>query len=380
MAARAAKIQEEVSASAVFEVAALAKALRLMASVADRKNSIPVLNNIRIAVADGRASLIATNLDFWMTQDIPAVEGHDFEVTVPAHLTSGIVSNFDGGAQATLKLNNGKAVLQSGRSRYTLPTIPADDFPMVAIGDGAVQFRVPASVLARVIGQLAFAIPASDPRPQLNGLFLHVRDGKLAFAATDGHRVGYVEIAMPAGSEGLQGSILPKRAVDILAKLVEDAQGDIEMTFDGKKAQFRMPNGTVFLTRVLDAVYPDYRKPYGVASDKAMEAEADLLDGALARLLLMADAKHREVVMKLEGGLAVLSAAQAESGDGMEEVPVAYDGPAFRIVFNAAYFRDNLAALKGQGIRMDMGDDRTAAIIRGGQDDGPLYVLAPRFG
>ncbi|MGH6719503.1 MAG: DNA polymerase III subunit beta, partial [Alphaproteobacteria bacterium] len=224
-----------------IERAQLFKALNHVQSVVERRNTIPILSNVRLDGRDGRLELTATDMDLEVIESVDAHVGADGNTTASAHLAHDIVRKLPDGAEVALETSDDGArlALRCGRSRFALPCLPVDDFPVMTDADFDHEFALPAEVVRRLIDRTRFAISTEETRYYLNGIHLHARPepepAVLCAVATDGHRLARFETQLPDGAGAMPGVIVPRKAVLELRKLVEDVDGAVQVALGRTK-------------------------------------------------------------------------------------------------------------------------------------------------
>ena len=245
--------------------ATLIKALAHIQSVAEKRNTIPILANVMIEVSDGKLSLTATDMEIAVVEAMPAVTSRDGKTTAPAATLYEIVRKLPEGAEIELDFSGGDAPLglRAGRFATSLVTLPTDDFPSMTAGQLPHRFHLSALALRGLIDRTRFAISTEETRYYLNGIYLHVADGTegrvLRAVATDGHRLARVEEPLPEGAGSMPGVIVPRKTVAELRKLLEEATGDIACALSDTRIQFTV--GNVMLTsKLIDGTFPEYER------------------------------------------------------------------------------------------------------------------------
>ncbi|MCP5366289.1 MAG: DNA polymerase III subunit beta [Hyphomicrobiales bacterium] len=364
------------------ERAALLRALGHVQSVVERRNTIPILANVKMDAADGQLNLNATDMDLDIVEGLPADVGQAGAATVPAHTLYEIVRKLPEGAQVDLAVDGdgGQLVLRSGRSRFTLACLPVDEFPVMAGGELPNRFQVAAGELRGLIDRTRFAISTEETRYYLNGIYFHAaqRDGVdvLRAVATDGHRLASVEAPLPSGAEGMAGVIVPRKTVTELRKLIDETNDDIEIALSETKIRFSFGDG-VLTSKLIDGTFPDYERVIPVGNDKELEVDCRLLAEAVDRVSAISTEKSRAIKLTLSPNAMVLSANSPESGTAQEELEVTYGGGDLEIGFNARYLLDITHQIEGNVVRFAMADAASPTIIREAGETGSLYVLMP---
>ncbi len=313
--------------------ATLIKALAHIQSVAEKRNTIPILANALIAVKDGKLSLTATDMEIAVVEEVPAASSRDGATTVPAITLYEIVRKLSDGAEVELDFTGGDAqlALRAGRYATSLVTLPTDDFPSMTAGQLPHRFHLTALALRGLIDRTRFAISTEETRYYLNGIFLHAADGAdgrvLRAVATDGHRLARVEEPLPEGAGSMPGVIVPRKTVAELRKLLDEASGDVECALSDTRIQFTV--GNVQLTsKLIDGTFPEYERVIPRDNEKILRVGKKDFAEAVARVAAISNERSRPVKMTLARDLLTLSAASPEQGTATEELDgdrVTYD-------------------------------------------------------
>jgi len=368
-----------------IEHAQLFKALSHVQSVVERRNTIPILSNVRLEGRDGRLRLTATDMDLEVVEAVDAHVGVEGGTTAPAHLAHDIVRKLPDGAEVALETteDGGRLNLRCGRSRFALPCLPTDDFPVMADGDFSHEFALPVDVVRRLIDRTRFAISTEETRYYLNGIYLHAREQDqppvLCAVATDGHRLARFETELPDGASGMPGVIVPRKAVLELRKLIEAVDGAVQVALSRAKIRFVIDRVTL-TSKLIDGTFPDYERVIPTHNDKRMEVDGKLFSEAVDRVATISTERSRTVKLALDsdnGGRLRLSANSPDSGSATEELDVIYLGPAIEIGFNARYLLDMTEHANGARVEFTMADAAAPTLLRDLADPATLYVLMP---
>jgi DNA polymerase-3 subunit beta len=275
---------------------------------------------------------------------------------------------------------DGKMLVRAGRSRFTLPTLPRDDFPVIAEGDLPTSFELAAAELVQIIDKTRFAISTEETRYYLNGIFLHVADDDrpvLKAAATDGHRLARVTLDRPDGAEGMPDVIVPRKCIAELRKLL-DERGDSRVQVDLSASKIRFTLGSAILTsKLIDGTFPDYSRVIPTANDKLLKIDPRAFEQGVDRVATIATEKTRAVKMALEKDKITLSVTSPENGTAAEEVEGQYASDGFEIGFNARYLLDILSEIDGDVVELHLADSSAPTLIRENDKATALYVLMP---
>lgn len=370
---------------ATIERATLIRCLSHVQSVVERRNTIPILSNILIeASAGGAVKVMATDLDLQVVETMPAASVESpGSTTVSAHLLFDIARKLPDGSQVSLEVADNRMTVKAGRSRFQLPTLPKDDFPVIVEGDLPTSFEVPAKVLAELIDRTRFAISTEETRYYLNGIFLHVSDEDtpvLKAAATDGHRLARYTISRPDGADGMPDVIVPRKAVAELRKLLEEAMdGNVQVDLSASKIRFTLggEGGTVLTSKLIDGTFPDYSRVIPTGNDKLLRVDPKAFFAGVDRVATIATEKTRAVKMGLDADKVTLSVTSPDNGTATEELAAEYSSDGFEIGFNAGYLKDILSQIESDTVELHLADAGAPTLIRKDENSPALYVLMP---
>ncbi|WP_284125731.1 DNA polymerase III subunit beta [Parerythrobacter aestuarii] len=370
---------------ATIERATLLRCLSHVQSVVERRNTIPILSNILIEAGEGGAvKVMATDLDLQVVETMAAA-GVDAagSTTVSAHLLFDIARKLPDGSQVSLETADNRMTIKAGRSRFQLPTLPKDDFPVIVEGDLPTSFEIPAKVLAELIDRTRFAISTEETRYYLNGIFFHVSDEDepvLKAAATDGHRLARYTIARPDGADGMPDVIVPRKAVAELRKLLEERMdGNVQVDLSASKIRFTLggEGGTVLTSKLIDGTFPDYTRVIPTGNDKLLKVDPKSFFEGVDRVATIATEKTRAVKMGLDADKVTLSVTSPDNGTATEELAAEYSSDGFEIGFNAGYLKDILSQIDSDTVELHLADAGAPTLIRKDENSPALYVLMP---
>ncbi|WP_454683964.1 DNA polymerase III subunit beta [Ancylobacter moscoviensis] len=358
-------------------------ALQRAARAVERRNTIPILANLLLRAEAGAVSITATDLDVEVTQTVKAeIAAAGEPTTLPAHTLLEIVRKLPDGAQIGIEADNAKgtAVLRAGRSRFSLQTLPADEFPDLAEVAGGYALALPGATLADAIGRVEFAISTEETRYYLNGIFLH-RDpeggGRLRLVATDGHRLSLASLAVETPPQ-LPGVIVPRKAVAEIKKMAEAAdKADLHIDVSANRLTASLGDWR-FSTKLIDGTFPDYGRVIPADNDKLVTLQAEEMLAAVDRVGTVASERGRAVKCTFDTGRLALEVTNPDAGTAYEEVEAAYAGEPIEIGFNARYIVDLLnATAKAGEIEIALRDPGSPALIRRPDAKDALCVLMP---
>ncbi|MGN6549806.1 MAG: DNA polymerase III subunit beta [Pararhizobium sp.] len=360
----------------------LLKSLNHVHRVVERRNTIPILSNVLLNAEGASLLMKATDLDLEMTEATAAEVDQAGATTVPAHLLYDIVRKLPDGAEVMLATNaeNTAMSVTSGRSRFSLQCLPQSDFPDLTAGDFSHSFQLPASQLKMLIDRTQFAISTEETRYYLNGIFFHTIESKgelkLRGVATDGHRLARADVDAPAGSEGMPGSIVPRKTVGELQKLLDDPEATV--TVELSDAKLRVTIGNVVMTsKLIDGTFPDYQRVIPTANDKQMTIDCETFARAVDRVSTISSERGRAVKLSITDGQLTLTVNNPDSGTATEEMPIGYESDPLEIGFNARYLLDITTQLSGSDAVFMLADPGSPTLVHDMAADDALYVLMP---
>ncbi len=360
----------------------LLKSLGHVHRVVERRNTYPILANVLLKAQDGQLDLRATDLDIEVTEAVPAMVGQAGTTTVPAHTLYEIVRKLADGAEVRLETEGGEQLLvTSGRSRFHLACLSPDSFPDLKSGTFSHSFTLPAPVLRELIERTQFAISNEETRYYLNGIYIHVLEingePTLRAVATDGHRMARAEAAAPEGAQGMPGIIVPKKTVSEVQKLLDGAEGEVEVEISDTKIRFKL--GTVvLLSKLIEGTFPDYERVTPKHNDKQMNVDKASFARAVDLVSTIAsDRGGKAVKLSMHEGQLELSVTNPDHGTASEELAVEFEPESFEIGFNARYLLDIIGQIRSENAVFLFNDAGSPTLVREDGEAKALYVLMP---
>ena len=364
--------------------ATLLKALAHVQSVVEKRNTIPILANVMIAVRDGRLTLTATDMEIAIVEEIAATTSRNGAATAPAATLYEIVRKLPEGAEVELEHGGGDAqlALRSGRYATSLVVLPTDDFPSMTAGTLPHRFSLSALALRGLIDRTRFAISTEETRYYLNGIYLHAAESDgtkvLRAVATDGHRLARVEEPLPDGAGAMPGVIIPRKTVAELRKLLDEVSGEVRIDLSDTRIQFRV-DAITLTSKLIDGTFPEYERVIPRDNDKVLRVGKKDFADAVARVAAISSERSRPVKLSLARDLLVLSASSPEQGTATEELDadhVKYESGPLEIGFQARYLNDITDQIAGD-VEFRFSDGAAPTVVRDAADASALYVLMP---
>ncbi|MBM3927107.1 MAG: DNA polymerase III subunit beta [Sphingomonadales bacterium] len=363
----------------------LRAALKGATDVVEARNTIPVLSNLKLTAAHGRLTIEGTDLDLWVVRHLDVdqdVGTPEFCTTISASTLKAIVAKLPADDIVTLTLRDaGRVTVASGRARFTLPTLPVEDFPSLTGPEMPHRFEMPAMTMVSAIAASRFAASTEETRYYLGGLFVHaptLDDGQvLRIAATDGHRLARVTLPLPDGAGSISDAIIPTKAVKLIESLLDGHEGNFEMALGAARVAFDLGDITV-TAKLIDGSFPDYTRVIPSGNDKTASIARAALVSATERVRTLASEKTSAIKLAFERDKVTLSVASPENGTATEEVPCDFDGAPIEIGFNARYLIEVVGHVQGETVELVMAEPAAPTIVRDVNDAAPvLYVLMP---
>lgn len=367
-----------------IERASLLTALAHTQSVVERRNTIPILSNILLEAQDEMLQLTATDLDIAVVEQVEANVILPGSTTIPAHTLYDIVRKLPDGAQVEIALGEQvgepRVSLTAGRSSFLLPSLPKEDFPLMAEDDLGSSFRLSTELLQSIVDKTRFAVSTEETRYYLNGIYLHIAEvagrNVLRAVATDGHRLAQVNASLPDGASGMPNVIIPRKAIMELRKLMDEGGGDVEISLSDSKIRFKT-SGSVLTSKLIDGTFPDYQRVIPEDNEKIMSVDAKVFANAIDRVATISTEKSRAVKVTLAKGRATIAANSPDNASASEEVAVSYDADDIEIGFNSRYLLDIVSQIDGDIANFAFADSVSPTVIRDDSNADALYVLMP---
>jgi DNA polymerase-3 subunit beta len=366
----------------IIERATLLKTLSHAQSIVEKRNTIPVLSNVRIEVMPDSISFKATDMDTEITEITDAKIVETGATTAPAHMLYDIVRKLNDGSEVEIAFpdEKGQLSIASGRSKFSLPTIAVEDFPVISGDELPINFKMASEDLKDVIDRTQFAASTEETRYYLNGLYIHAKtEGEtkvLRVVATDGHRLACVEAPLPQGAEKMQGVIIPRKTVAEIRKLLDDSDvQSVDLSLSENKIRFGLKDVTL-TSKLIDGTYPDYERVIPTGNDKILELSAKELSTAVDRVSVVAE-RTRAIKLITSKNHLVITTSSPDLGSALEELEASYEADALEVGYNFRYLLDILAEIKGDNVQMTFSDGSSPSIVRDTADSSAIYVLMP---
>jgi DNA polymerase III subunit beta len=352
--------------------------LQAVTGIIERRHTLPILSNVLLSRTDTHMEFVATDIEVEITAGV-AVEGpaEIKKTTVGARKLLDILRALPEGAEVALVLQDKRLQVKSGKSRFNLQTLPAEDFPRLAVAEAAgTRFTVSQKLLRSLLGLVQYAMAQQDIRYYLNGLLMIIEDGQLKLVATDGHRLAFA--SREAGKKDLprQEVILPRKTIIELAKLLEDSDEPVAVDLSATQAKFTFGK-VVLISKLIDGKFPDYGRVIPQGQPKKLKLDRVVLLQALQRAAILTSEKFRGVRWVLADGSLKISCSNTEQEEAQEELDVAYKGDGLDVGFNVSYLVDVLNNLDVSEVECGLGDANSSALFTVPGRGDFKYVVMP---
>ena len=356
---------------------AMLKPLNLVAGVVERRQTLPILANVLLVLEGDRLALTGTDLEVELVGRVKlASAGDDGEVTVPARKLVDICKSLPEGSDIQFSVKDSKVTVKCGRSRFTLSTLPAREFPNVEDSMGTHQFTIKQGQLKRLIDRTGFAMAQQDVRYYLNGMLWELKGKQLRVVATDGHRLAMCTLPEKIDASDDTQVILPRKGVLELARLLMEEEADIAIVIGSNHIRATTDEFT-FTSKLVDGKFPDYQRVLPRSPDKIVLGSRLELRQAFTRTAILSNEKYRGVRLKLTDGSLDIVANNPEQEEAEEAVPVEYQGDSLEVGFNVSYLLDVLGVLSGERIKLSLSDPNSSALLEESDSGDSLYVVMP---
>ncbi|MCG7599622.1 DNA polymerase III subunit beta [Halomonas sp. McH1-25] len=356
---------------------ALLRPLTLVAGVVERRQTLPVLSNVLLEVRDSQLSLTGTDLEVELIgRTEPNTVDEPGSATVPARKLMDICKSLPDQSEINFSLEEGRAVLRAGRSRFTLSTLPVAEFPNIEDGQSTQELSLPRGTLKHLIDSTAFAMAQQDVRYYLNGMLLELGHHIVRTVATDGHRLAVCSRSADIDIDPVQKLIVPRKGILELARLLDNSDEPVNLTLGANHVRAHTGEFT-FTSKLVDGKFPDYERVIPRGGDKVFIAERAELRQVLSRTSILSNEKYRGVRLNLDAANLRVMANNPEQEEAEENVSIEYDGAAMEIGFNVGYLIDVLNALGEDRVQMTLSDPNSSAIMEEPGGGDTLYVVMP---
>ncbi len=366
----------------------LSYSLNFASSIVEKRNIVSELSNVKLVAYNGTLEIGATDLDLYLKQTIGADIKQEGQSTVSTQILSEIVRKIPD-KEIILKQETGSEYLQiiTNSCKFELLTLPAINFPEMEDLDTEVSLKVSCAEFARIIEYSCFSMSNEETRYNLNGIYLHVKNGEFASAATDAHRfsIAVSNIATIANDFGV---IIPKKTVTELLKIVKDTKNihsDLLVTLGTNKVKFAC-NNLILISKLIDGSFPEYQSFIPTSNESKLVINTKLLANAIDRVATVTVDKFRAIKLVLNNSYLKVTATGESKGIASENIAFSKDnkesycifsGNDITIGFNPRYIMDVLGALKEEQVQIYLSDTSSPVLIKTTENPKDNFVVMP---
>jgi DNA polymerase-3 subunit beta len=349
--------------------------LQAVIGVVERRQTMPVLANVLLGVRSGQLAITATDLEVELVAATEVQVQQAGDITVPGRKFLDILRALPERVPVALGLEGEKVVIKAGRSRFSLVTLPAAEFPVIDDINSQQTVQIPRKELLRLLEKTHFSMAQQDVRYYLNGMLLEIDGLSLRAVATDGHRLALCETALTAKAKIAQQVIVPRKGVlELQRVLTAEGTADVAIGTNHVRAQI----GDVrFTSKLIDGRFPEYSRVIPAAAPSAIRADRDVLRQALQRTAILSNEKYRGIRITVKKNMLTVQAHNPEQEEAEEEIEVSYEGNDLEVGFNVNYLLDALAAIDGQEVELGLTDSNSSCLIRSPGNTSARYVVMP---
>ena len=351
--------------------------LQLVAGAVEKRHTLPILSNILMKVEEGKLWLTGTDLEVELISSVALNGDHiDGEITVPAKKLFDICRSLLPDTRIEFTVDKSKVVIKCGRSKYTLSSLPADDYPNLEDWQGEIEFEIPQKNLRSLIENTHFSMAQQDVRYYLNGLSIELEGDIIRSVATDGHRLALGKYVLEGAAFQSNQVIIPRKGVMEILRLISDEDQLLKIQLGSNHVRI-YTSEFIFTSKLVDGRFPDYRRVLPRDGDKEIHADKASLKSSLVRASILSNEKFKGVRLELQTGELKITANNPEQEEAEEVVDVDYSGDELEIGFNVAYLIDVLSSIEAEEIKVTLADSNSSALIEAKGSDDALYVVMP---
>ena len=359
-----------------IEKETLLNPLQQVIGAVEKRQTMPALSNVLLRATENTLTLTATDLEIELVSHVAMVIDEPGEITVPARKLLDICKSLSNDSLINFSVKDTKALVQSGRSRFSLATLPAADFPALDNISSVHEFEIAQKTLSDIIDKTAFAMAQQDVRYYLNGLMLEISSNYLRAVATDGHRLAYCEKETTADIADIKQVILPRKGVLELVRLLNDSDDIAKITLGSNHLQVEF-DGLRLTSKLIDGRFPDYNRVIPTDGNNVISADRDQLRQALIRASILSNEKYRGIRLILEKNLVKLQAQNPDQEEADVDLEVDYNGDDIEIGFNVNYMLDVLNVTQSDTVNAALRDSNSSFLLTYPDQDDCKYVIMP---
>ena len=342
----------------------------------DRRQTLPILSNLLFDIKPNSFSVTTTDMEVELVVEVEVKLGESTRFTLPARKLLDICRSLPDDSELEFNIKDEKAYIESGKSKFTLATLPAQEYPVIDINEETIDFNLSYDKLIGLLENTQFAMAQQDVRYYLNGLMLEISSGNLKAVATDGHRLAFDETDVETSSNEDRQIIIPRKGVTELIRLLQSSQNEANIRVS--KNHIQVTSGKLsFTSKLIDGKFPDYQRVIPELSETIVVADREELKNSLARVSILSNEKYRGVKMIFSNDSLRVLAHNPEKEEAEEEVNIVYQGDEMEIGFNVSYLIDALTAIDNKKVKLSILNPNSSCLIISEKKSRSQYVVMP---
>ena len=342
----------------------------------DRRQTLPILSNLLFDIKPNSFSVTTTDMEVELVVEVEVKLGESTRLTLPARKLLDICRSLPDDSELEFNIKDEKAYIESGKSKFTLATLPAQEYPVIDINEETIDFNLSYDKLIGLLENTQFAMAQQDVRYYLNGLMLEISSGNLKAVATDGHRLAFDETDVETSSNEDRQIIIPRKGVTELIRLLQSSQNEANIRVS--KNHIQVTSGKLsFTSKLIDGKFPDYQRVIPELSETIVVADREELKNSLARVSILSNEKYRGVKMIFSNDSLRVLAHNPEKEEAEEEVNIVYQGDEMEIGFNVSYLIDALTAIDNKKVKLSILNPNSSCLIISEKKSRSQYVVMP---
>lgn len=350
--------------------------LQQIIGAVEKRQTLPALANVLIKSYEQYFTLTATDLEIELVSTVNQMMDEPGEITLPAKKLLDICKALPSDAELSIEVSGDKALVKSGRSRFSLSTLPASDFPSLEDISSVYEFSVPQSLLKTLIDRTSFAMAQQDVRYYLNGLMMEVGSGMLRTVATDGHRLSFCEKPIDSSLVDNKQVIIPRKGVSELHRLLSDTDDEVKIVLGNNHIQCNLTNQR-FTSKLIDGRFPDYKRVMPEASGNNLVVNRDAFKQALVRASILSNEKYRGIRIIMDNNLLKLQAQNPDQEEADVELEIHYEGQPIEMGINVNYMIDVLNTSSQETVQGFIKDANSSCLLTFPDEAEAKYVIMP---
>jgi DNA polymerase-3 subunit beta len=351
--------------------------LQIVSSAVEKRQTKPILGNVLIDLKDNKLALTATDLEVEVSANIQINSGQEKPITVPARKLLDICKNIDQQADIELLTESNRIIVKTGKSRFVLSTLPADDFPLVTDLSQEQSFSISQGDLKYLLDKSAFAMAQQDVRYYLNGLLMELEGKYVRAVATDGHRLAFCQIEKNSNESGhIQQVIIPRKGIAELLKLLTSGDDEVSVYLTPNHIRLTFANIS-FVSKLIDGRFPAYERVIPEKTENILLLDKEIFRHALVRVAILSNEKYKGIRMLVKEGNLKIQAHNPENEQAEEEMEVTYSGEEVELGFNVNYLLDVISVIESEYVQIAITDSENSVLISSSEGNNSKYVIMP---